>query len=218
MSAISTLPAQSYKRDQFSQRIDSSVSSIKETQGEFKDFDKALKKQFPGRARSSPIFLSLKSQHTELSGIVDRISTAGLLFKKNNNAFEKLFGGPLKRKPEITSADDEFTDAKRLSGELEAVLTSVADDLAKAPPLQKFLTESLERTGEVQDALKELEKQISSFSRDVERNRKAVQGAESQFREAGLQRRAVEASEYRKTDESFSLRRRQQGRGEDGLD
>ena len=184
MSAISTLPAQSYKRDQFSQRIDSSVSSIKETQGEFKDFDKALKKQFPGRARSSPIFLSLKSHHTELSGIVDRISTAGLLFKKNNNAFEKLVGGPLKRKPEITSADDEFTDAKRLAGELEAVLTSVADDLAKAPPLQKFLTESLERTGEVQDALKELEKQISSFSRDVERNRKAVQGAESQFREA----------------------------------
>ena len=95
------------------------VSSIKETEGKYKDLDKALKKQFPGRARSSPIYLSLKSEFTELSDIVDRISTAVPLFKKNNNAFEKLFGGPLKRKPEITSADEEFSDAKRLAAELE---------------------------------------------------------------------------------------------------
>ena len=67
---------------------------------------------------------------------------------------------------------------------MEAVLTSVANDLTKASPLEQFLTESLERASEVQDASKELEKQISSFLRDVERNRKAVQRTESQFSEA----------------------------------
>ncbi|GEM_PF-447814 len=183
VAIISTLPAQTYKRDQFTHRIDMAVSSIKETEGKYKDIDKELKKQFPKRARSSPIYLSLKSEYTELRGIVDRIITAGPLFKKNNNAFEKLFGGPLKRKPEIRSADEEFSDAKRLSGELEAVLSSVTNDLTKAAPLEQFLAESLERAGKVQDVSKEMEKQISSFSRDVERNRKAVQRAESQVSE-----------------------------------
>lgn len=112
-----------------------------------------------------------------------RLRTAGPLFKKNGGAYEKLFGGLFKRKDQITSKDQEFAEVQKLANELETILTSVGNDLTKVPPLEEFLSKSLERSVEVSDALRKLQKDIGSFSRDLERNRKLVQASESQFKE-----------------------------------
>ncbi|MDP7529775.1 MAG: hypothetical protein QGH61_10660, partial [Candidatus Marinimicrobia bacterium] len=82
-----------------------------------------------------------------------------------------MFGGVLKRKDEITTEDDEFAETKRLANELEAILTSIQEDIAKVPSLDQFLQDILERSEKVAELQKELGKQVSSFSREVERNR-----------------------------------------------
>ena len=88
------LSGQNYKSNQFSLRIDEVTSLIKETESKFKNLDKSLKKQFPATSRNSPIYLSMEIQYGEFGQIIDRINTAGPLFKKNGRAYEKLFGGP----------------------------------------------------------------------------------------------------------------------------
>ncbi|HJM85608.1 MAG TPA: hypothetical protein QGH71_03310, partial [Candidatus Marinimicrobia bacterium] len=94
-----------------------------------------------------------------------------------------MFGGVLKRKDEITTEDDEFAETKRLANELEAILTSIQEDIAKVPSLDQFLQDILERSEKVAELQKELGKQVSSFSREVERNRKSTQTVESEFKD-----------------------------------
>ena len=178
------LSGQNYKSNQFSLRIDEVTSLIKETESKFKNLDKSLKKQFPATSRNAPIYLSMEIQYGEFGEIIDRINTAGPLFKKNGRAYEKLFGGPFKRMDQITSEDEEFTEVKQLANKIESIITSVSEDLSHVGALENFLIESLRRSEEVFELNKELKKEISSFSRDVERSRKIVNSTESRFNDA----------------------------------
>ena len=178
------LSGQNYKSNQFSLRIDEVTSLIKETESKFKNLDKSLKKQFPATSRNSPIYLSMEIQYGEFGEIIDRINTAGPLFKKNGRAYEKLFGGPFKRMDQITSEDEEFPEVKQLANKIESIITSVSEDLSHVGALENFLIESLRRSEEVFELNKELKKEISSFSRDVERSRKIVNSTESRFNDA----------------------------------
>ena len=178
------MSAESYKSNQFSLRIDEVTSSIKETESKFNNLEKSLKKQFPTTSRNSPIYLSMEIEYGEFSQIIERINTAGPLFKKNGRAYEKLFGGPFKRKDEITSEDQEFSEVKQLANEIESIITSVSKDLSQVGALENFLIESLKQGEEVFELNKELKKEISSFSRDVERSRKIVNSTESRFNDA----------------------------------
>ena len=103
-----------------------------------------------------------------------------------------MFGGVFKRKDKITNEyielmgpgwKDEFAETKRLANELEAILTSIQEDFAKVPSLDQFLRDILERSEKVAELQKELGKQVSSFSREVERNRKSTQAVESEFKD-----------------------------------
>ena len=143
-------------------------------------------------SQNSPIYLYLKEQYISYGDIVKRTNTAEPLFKKNGAAFEKMFGGVLKRKEKISNEDielmgpgwkDEFDETKRLANELEAILTSIQEDFAKVPSLDQFLRDILERSGKIAELQKELGKQVSSFSREVERNRKSTQAVESEFKD-----------------------------------
>ncbi|HIO36535.1 MAG TPA: hypothetical protein EYN21_05450, partial [Candidatus Marinimicrobia bacterium] len=159
------------------------LAAVKETESSFKSIERAIKKQFPTGSQNSPIYLYLKKQYTSYSDIVKRTNTAEPLFKKNGAAYEKMFGGVFKRKDKITTEDDEFAEAKRLANELEAILTSVQEDIAKVPLLDQFLQEILEQAEKVAELQKELGKQVPSFSRGVERNRKSAQKIESEFKD-----------------------------------
>ena len=64
----------------------------------------------------------MEIEYGEFSQIIERINTAGPLFKKNGRAYEKLFGGPFKRKDEITSEDQEFSEVKQLANEIESII------------------------------------------------------------------------------------------------
>ncbi len=94
-----------------------------------------------------------------------------------------MFGGVFKRKDKIITEDDEFAETKRFADVLEAILTSVQEDFAKVPSLDKFLQEILERIEKVAELQKELGKEVPSFSREVERNRKSAQTVSSEFKE-----------------------------------
>ena len=70
-----------------------------------------------------------------------------------------MFGGVFKRKDKIITEDDEFAETKRFADVLEVILTSVQEDFAKVPSLDKFLQEILERIEKVAELQKELGKE-----------------------------------------------------------
>ena len=81
----------------------------------------------------------MEIQYGEFGQIIDRINTAGPLFKKNGRAYEKLFGGPFKRMDQITSEDEEFPEVKQLANKIESIITSVSEDLSHVGALENFL-------------------------------------------------------------------------------
>jgi len=195
----SGLTAQSYTKGQFSKRVDETASAVRKAEIKYRSIEKEVKRYFPAGTLKSPLYLVIRDDYMEYRKLLKEMNGSKVFMEKRNRKYNKLFG-PLQRQnlDFLREEDEEYVQAKELAEELEETLTTTLDNLARSAPLGKVLRTILERVSGINDFIDELENQIRSSRRDLERSSRETAQVYRLFNKVGA--KMSEYGVYRNAD------------------
>ena len=164
-----SLFSQTFTKNQFNDESKTIIDRIKEIENSFKNIDKEIKKRFPPSSEKSFYYLNIIDEFNDLNQSVNQISSSFNSFENLITSFEKYFGGPLSRKDKIISNDEDYNKVKELVITIQNIINECNEKFPKIKSLEDFLNKSFVEIDEIKELVKDSEKEIISFRRDIEK-------------------------------------------------
>jgi len=164
-----SLFSQNFTKNQFNDESKTIIDRIKEIENSFKNIDKEIKKRFPPSSEKSFYYLNIIDEFNDLNQSVNQLSSSLNSFENLITSFEKSFGGPLSRKNKIISNDEDYNKVKELVNTIQNIINECNEKFPKIKSLEDFLNKSFVEIDEIKELVKDSEKEIISFRRDIEK-------------------------------------------------
>jgi len=166
-----SLFSQNFTKNQFDDQSKTIINNIKEIENSFKNIDKEIKKKFPLGSQKSFYYLNIIDEFNDLNQTVNQLLSSLKSFENSINSFQNFFGGTLLRKDKILSNDEDYNKVKELVNIIQNIIYDSNENFHKAKSLEDFLNENFVQIDEIKELVKDSEKEIISFRRDIEKSK-----------------------------------------------